>query len=133
MKKIDKLKLRKYKVSRKKGKSKAESLRNAGYAKTTAEHCQGELTLVKLGEAEILREYDISQINTEYVLKHLMNIIKLSISDNDKSNYNRAVESLGRHLAMFTDKTENKTTLNQPEAFQQALKRDILSLIPEEN
>ena len=108
------------KTALKRGESAREALRQANYGKGPIGRSTAN-KVVKDSMKEILEEYDTKDVNTEFVLKHLLNLIKTSSDSDDRSNYNRAVESLGRHLAMFTDKKEVETKVSAKDMMKEVL------------
>lgn len=73
---------------------------------------ESKLKIKEAIEQERLRIFDKSMITEEYVLEGLKNI-----AENGKQEANKvmAFQLLGRHLAMFTDKSEVKQTITQEE------------------
>ena len=97
----------------KKGKTAKDSLLAAGYKESTAKRSTMNKS-IKICQKEIKKEFDASMITVEYVLKELQKAKEMCLKAKDRTNYLRAIEAFGRHLAMFTDKKEVKDTSTHP-------------------
>jgi hypothetical protein len=108
---VDPVKLRLYKVSRLKGKSKELSLIDAGCSVNTA-HAQNKcLRLDKVGDAEIKALFDKKQITVDFVLENIQEVRRLAKEKQDYATVLQCDIAIGKYLAMFTDKTQNKTEM----------------------
>ena len=114
----------------KKGESARTALKQANYSpgairKSTANK------VVKVSIAEITREFDKSKITVEYILEEFEKAKELCLEANDRTNLLRVLESLGRHLAMFTDKTETKDVSKDAywDEFQQSRGNRVKELV----
>jgi hypothetical protein len=100
-KQVDKLKKAIYKESRKKGKSIAKSMVEAGCPETTAYHDSKNSSLVKLGEAELMAEVKASDISVDWVVSKLnQELVSIHAKSSDRV---RILELLGKYLNMFKD------------------------------
>ncbi len=103
--------IRKLKVKQSilKGNSYNQALRDGGYTEGSA-HKSSVMPVVKVCQQEILAEFR-EKVTVEYVLNNLYEDRILAKKKGDIATATRVDELLGKYLAMFTDKTENKTTL----------------------
>lgn len=109
---IDNIKKIKYKQSRLNGNNICNSLKEAGYSKASAEGKNSALGVVKVCELEIAKEFQ-GAITVEMVLNRIGEDRNNANSKGDFSTALQADIALGKYLAMFTDKTENKTTITE--------------------
>ncbi len=100
-KQVDKLKKERYKQARLEGNSIASSLKQGGYAESTAYHKVGQLAVVKSCEQELMNEVRASDITVEWVVKRLTK--ELVAPDAKASDRIRVSELLGKYLNMFKD------------------------------
>ncbi len=107
-KQIDKLKRLKYKENRLKGNNIKQSLIKSGYAIASAIGRNSSLSVVKVCEREIYEEFKASSVTIDLVISRLNEDRLLAISKQDYATATRVDELLGKYLAMFVDKTENK-------------------------
>ncbi len=92
-----------------KGKNVESSMIEAGYTPAYASKT-GANKVVKVIQQEISEDI-LKKINVDYVLSELERIKGLAEADGDFSTATRNMELLGKYLAMFTDKTINKTAI----------------------
>ena len=120
MSKINPIRKRKVKTNLLKGKSARKSMIEAGYAESTAKNATDK-KVVKVCLKEILKEYDTKDITIDNVLKMLLDIIDLAKSKGDIANYNRAVETISRHLGMLKPDTNTEININTSDLFSNIL------------
>jgi len=106
-KQIDPIKKAKYKISRKRGKSITQSLKDAGYAIGSAEGRNSDLSVVKVGDKEILNELMAKDVTVEWVINKLGT--ELAAIDAKASDRVRILELLGKWLQMFKDNEAKQT------------------------
>lgn len=104
----------------KKGLSYKQSLLQAGYTQCTAKQASRQATL-KYSLEEIAKEFDKSKITAEYVLAGLEKELSTALKPADRL---KALELLGKYLAMFTDKQQVKAEILNKEE-QDTLNRYI--------
>ena len=91
----------------KKGKSARQALKAAKYSEGHIRRSTKN-RIVKDSLKELREEFDVTAVTVDFVVKNFMKAMQMALEKGDISNYNRANESLGRYLAMFTDKTINE-------------------------
>ena len=64
-KQIDPIKKERYKRARLKGKGKGDALIEAGISKVSARHNQNRLSMAKLGDEELLREFKAENVTVK--------------------------------------------------------------------
>ena len=101
-KQVDKIKKARYKQERLKGNSIVQSLKNSGYAPSSAK-MSSHLTVSKQGEAELMAQVKSSDITVELVVNRLTQ--ELVAPDAKASDRIRVSELLGKYLNMFKDNT----------------------------
>lgn len=101
------------------GKSGAKALLAGGFSEATARHHAHENVVLKSVIEEIEEEFKAEKITVEYVLKELERGKELALQKGDIASFIRANELLGKYLAMFTDKTQNQTSLSIEEVKRQ--------------
>lgn len=116
-KQVDKLKAEKYKQARLEGNSIAKSLRDSGYAPSTARQ-SSFVTVAKQGEAELMAQVKASDITVEWVVNRLTQ--ELVAPDAKASDRIRVSELLGKYLNMFKD-TQNTQLI----VFNEDITRDL--------
>jgi len=99
-KQVDKLKKLKYKASRLKGKSIAQSMRDAGYSDATA-HLSSTEGIVKQCEPELMAEVKAQGVSVEWVIEGLTS--ELVAKDCRAADRIRVRELIGKYLNMFRD------------------------------
>lgn len=112
MRTIDPIQVEKAKQSKYKGNSDAQALRDAGQSESTALHNVGpDNKLLKTVKNEIIQELLAKDVNINLIIKRLNEDRELARLKGDISTMTRTDELMGKHIAMFTDKTEqtNKT------------------------
>lgn len=83
---------------------------NAGYAEASAN--QGSsLSVLKCVMAEVSKEWSLSQVTVEDVLKKIEAGQALALTKKDYASYAFLVQLQGKYLAMFTDKQEIKSNI----------------------
>lgn len=86
------------------GKSFKQSLLDAGYAVKTAEHnVSPNYKLIKTVVDDITKGFDKSMITAELVLSGLLKEYQTANKSSDRT---KALELLGKYLALFTDKQQ---------------------------
>ena len=103
-KQIDPIKKERYKKARLKGKGKGDALIEAGISKVSARHNQNRLSMAKLGDEELLREFKAENVTVKSVLSNLDYIEGLAIKKKDYSTAKECEIWKGKYLAMFTEK-----------------------------
>ena len=67
------------------------------------------------------------KVNAEKVLDKVMEVYDSAMQESDFTNANRAMETIGKHLGMFVDRSEQKVTQltkgDEPEAVKQDIQR----------
>lgn len=106
----------------------SSALIKAGYAKASAEGKSGAMAVVKVCQAEILRDI-LKETTVKSVLEELDEIKVLSKQEKDYSTAARCIELKGKHLAMFTDKQE----ISQAEKEDNQFSLERLSRIKQTN
>lgn len=101
------------------GKTGKQALLEAGYSEASAGHHLKRMGVYKCVRDEIEREFKAEQITPEYVLRELERGKELALQKGDIASFIRANELLGKYLAMFTDKTQNQTSLSIEETKRQ--------------
>lgn len=76
-------------------------------ATSTGSRLESNANIKERIEHEIANIFDKNIITNEYILENLNSI---AINGENESNRLRAIELLGKHLAMFTDNINNKET-----------------------
>ena len=99
-KQVDKVKKEIYKSERLKGKSIVQSLKNSGYAPSTARQ-SSFVTVSRQGESELLAQVKASDITVDWVVDRLTQ--ELVAPDAKASDRIRVSELLGKYLNMFRD------------------------------
>ena len=107
--KIDKIKKAKVKHARLQGKSKAESLREGGYSKATAEHHAHDIPVLNCVDSEIVKEMKRSDYDVNYLLKKTSNIIDKAETKKDYTNALRGLEGIAKIQSIGAD---DKTIVN---------------------
>lgn len=93
----------------------AAAARRAGYSAKMADRIAHQLLKRKDVLEAIARarkaQRERTEITADYVLTNLQRIAERCMRDEtwDAAQANRSLELLGKHLKMWTDKTENKT------------------------
>ncbi len=93
-----------------------ESMVKAGFtckgasARSWGSQLEDKLNIKERIEQERLNIFNKAMITEEYVLKGLKDIAE---QGKQEANKVMAFQLLGKYLAMFTDKTENKTTITE--------------------
>lgn len=112
------------------------SMLRAGYAETTANKKCGNMLSNPLIAARIeeLRADQMrrTQITQDEILKRLIRIADAAENTEDHQPAIRALELLGKHLAMWTDKTVSDVNINNPFASgesEEDIKRDTERLV----
>jgi hypothetical protein len=88
------------KQARLKGMSKAKALKQAGYAKTTAEHVAYEIPLLKLVDKEIMADLTAKDITVDYLLKECQQVKQLALNYGDFSNASRNIENQAKFVGI---------------------------------
>ncbi len=88
----------------------------AGYSPKTAKE-QGArlLTKVHVKEALEAKKHRLAikaEVSAEWVLRELIDNAKIAKETGDLNPANKALELIGKHLGMFTDKVKMDTTVN---------------------
>ena len=102
---INPIKKAKVKEALLKGKSKKQAVIDAGYSLNTAINAW-RLGVVKVCEEEIEKDFKAHNVTVEQVLKEIELGKELCLKLRDMPTYKALIELKGKHLAMFTDKTE---------------------------
>ncbi len=109
---LDKLKIKKVKNGIINGKSAAQAMKDAGYAKTTAEHKVSPWNkLLKVVQEQVEKEFKLEGVTPTQVLKEIDTVRALAQKCGDLSTAGRMSELKGRYLAMFTDKVKMDQTI----------------------
>ena len=109
---IDPVKIGLVKKAKLKGLTDKAALLEAGYAETTAGHNISPYNkLLKTVREQIEREFKLSNVTVEQVLKEIDTVRELAIKCDDLSTAGRMSELKGRYLAMFTDKMKVDNTI----------------------
>ena len=106
MKNIDKLKKIKYTISRKKGKSISQSLKDAGYSDASAEGKNSALSIVKVCDAKIAEEFKLTDLTADKVIKDLERLLSKADAKRDYATCRSILELQGKYLALWVDKQE---------------------------
>jgi len=96
-----------YKKSRKQGKSKEQSLLDAGYSPVTARVQNKNLRVDKVGDAEIAQELKAKDITVDWVVEQLT--LEITAPDAKASDRIRVKELLGKYINMFKDAQPSQT------------------------
>lgn len=102
----------KVKASILQGNSYKQALKDAGYSDACA-HKSSQMGVVKVCRDEIKKEFQARSITVEEVLRRIDEDRHLAHAKGDISTALQADIALGKHLAMFTDKSEVKTSITQ--------------------
>ena len=100
---IDKIKMIKVKQSKLRGNTDRQALKDAGYSEAVYNHHVNDMSVLKRVREEIEREIIAEGLTTEFVVKGLM---KEALGAHNSSDRIAAYSWIGKHLAMFTDKSE---------------------------
>ena len=65
------------------------------------------------------------KVNAEKVLDRIMEVYDAAMQESDYTNANRAMESVGKHLGMFVDRSEQKVTQLTKGDEPEEVKKDI--------
>ena len=98
--------------------NKKQAMLLAGYSESAASSKQTRLfddprVLEYMGEVKRKRERDTG-LSSEYIIKRLMRIESECLEQNDYAGATRALELLGKHLAMWTDKNVSQLEVKNP-------------------
>lgn len=67
------------------------------------------------------------KVNAEKVIDKVLEVYEAAMQESDYTNANRAMETVGKHLGMFVDRSEQKVTQltkgDEPEAVKQDINR----------
>ena len=116
---VSKIKVRKVKNGLLQGKTAKQAMLDAGYKETTAGHNISPYNkLLQTVHAEIEREFKLSDVTVEQVIKEIDTIRLLAEKQGDLSTAGRMSELKGRWLAMFTDRKviDAKVITNEDQA-----------------
>ena len=103
-KQIDPIKKKKYKRARLENKSIAKSLLEAGYSRTSAYNRNSQLSCVKVGDEEILRELEENDITVKLVVNNLNEDRELARKKNDIATMKEVDRTFAQYKAMLTEK-----------------------------
>ena len=84
----------------------------------------GELIRYRLNEIREQALKDI-KVNAEKVIDRILEVYDAAMQESDYTNANRAMESVGKHLGMFVDRSEQKVTQLTKGDEPEEVKRDI--------
>ncbi len=110
-KQIDPIKKALVKQARLNGEGKKQALITANYSKATAEHHVSTIPVLKCVDAEIKKEFKLSDVTAESVIKELDEVRDLAKAKGDYGTAGRMIELKGRYIALFTDKVKLDATL----------------------
>ena len=92
------------------GKSGSRAMIEAGYSEATANHSLKKMAMYNSVVAEIKASLEAKMVSPEDVLSNLTAIRQLALEKSDLSTAKECQIWIGKYLAMFTDKSEVKTT-----------------------
>ena len=82
------------------------------------------LIQIRLNEIREQALKDI-KVNAEKVIDRILEVYDAAMQESDYTNANRAMESVGKHLGMFVDRSEQKVTQLTKGDEPEEVKRDI--------
>ena len=82
------------------------------------------LIQIRLNEIREQALKDI-KVNAEKVIDRILEVYDAAMQESDYTNANRAMESVGKHLGMFVDRSEQKVTQLTKGDEPEDVKRDI--------
>jgi len=116
-----------------------QAAKRAGYSEKTAHVIANELLNKTLIQAEIKKRQadkeSASAITAEFVLTGIRQVHDMAVAAGNLHAANKSLELLGRHLAMFVDRTEAKVEQTNTDRPAIELEADIaarLGIKPEE-
>ena len=65
------------------------------------------------------------KVNAEKVIDKVLEVYEAAMQESDYTNANRAMETVGKHLGMFVDRSEQKVTLRTKGDEPEVVKQDI--------
>ena len=94
-----------YEASRKKLKTKTQSLRDAGYAENTCLHKNSvnNNKLVRVGEIKIIRQLKLRDLTIDTVLSEIDTIMEIANRRGDTATVLRGAELKGKMIAAFKE------------------------------
>ena len=92
------------------GKSGSAAMIEAGYSEATANHSLKKMAMYNSVVAEIKASLEAKMVSPEDVLSNLTAIRQLALEKSDLSTAKECEIWIGKYLAMFTDKSEVKST-----------------------
>ena len=121
-KQIDKLRKAKYKQSRLRGNSIAQSLRDANYTEGTARKSSAN-GVAKVSEQELMNEIKAKDITVDWVIDQLTK--ELGMPDCKASDRIKVKELLGKYLNMFKDNNIQQVAVFLDPTMQEDAKKVI--------